>query len=79
MRWYIDPLPKEIMAPDFIAILARMARMTFGNTNMPKFCIQCLVRIVATADSTHAKAILNQLLENNIVDLLAISLRSGKQ
>ncbi|EIE77637.1 hypothetical protein RO3G_02341 [Rhizopus delemar RA 99-880] len=27
-----------------------MARLTFGNTNMPKFCMQSLVRITANVD-----------------------------
>lgn len=27
-----------------------MARLTYGNTNMPKFCMQSLVRITANVD-----------------------------
>ncbi|ORX61318.1 hypothetical protein DM01DRAFT_1280621 [Hesseltinella vesiculosa] len=38
-----------------------MARATFGNTNMPKFCMQSLVRLVASFD---------------IVDLISVCLRA---
>ncbi|KAI8333176.1 armadillo-type protein [Chlamydoabsidia padenii] len=47
-----------------------MARMTFGNTNMPKFCMQSLVRLVAKS-----KIVLVELLDYNIVDLISVCLR----
>ncbi|KAG2179124.1 hypothetical protein INT43_001974 [Umbelopsis isabellina] len=57
-----------------------MARMTFGNTNMPKFCMQSLVRVIASVDPvgqyTEARAILTELLDYNIVSLISVCLRS---
>ena len=61
----------------FVAVLAKMARVTYGNTNMPKFCIQSLVRIISNVDVVEAKTILTELLEYNVIDLISISLRSG--
>ncbi|KAI7867038.1 hypothetical protein BDF14DRAFT_1807873 [Spinellus fusiger] len=52
-----------------------MARMTYGNTNMPKFCIQGLVRIVANIDAIESKSILIELLDYRIVDLISMCLR----
>ncbi|KAI9262013.1 armadillo-type protein [Sporodiniella umbellata] len=49
-----------------------MARLTYGNTNMPKFCMQSLVRITANVDVT---VILVELLDYNILDLISICLR----
>lgn len=34
----------------FVSLLAKMARLTYGNTNMPKFCMQSLVRITSNVD-----------------------------
>ncbi|KAI8993197.1 hypothetical protein BDB01DRAFT_716414 [Pilobolus umbonatus] len=41
-----------------------MARTTFGNTNMPKFCLQSLVRITS-----------NELLHHDIIDLIGMCLK----
>lgn len=46
-----DPFPKVLVHQGFVGLLAKMARMTFGNTNMPKFCMQSLVRLVASVDT----------------------------
>ncbi|KAI9480390.1 MAG: hypothetical protein EXX96DRAFT_562409 [Benjaminiella poitrasii] len=70
-----DPLPKVLTETGFVRLLARMARMTYGNTNMPKFCMQSLVRIAANVDVNEAKKVLTQLLEYNIVDLISNCLR----
>lgn len=59
----------------FVSLLARMARMTYGNTNMPKFCMQSLVRIAANVDVSEAKKVLTELLDYNIVDLIYNCLR----
>lgn len=52
-----------------------MARMTYGNTNMPKFCMQSLVRIAANVEVPEAKKVLTELLDYNIVDLISNCLR----
>ncbi|KAI7854060.1 armadillo-type protein [Circinella umbellata] len=71
-----DPFPKVLIEQGFVSVLAKMARMTYGNTNMPKFCIQSLVRIISNVDVLEAKTILTELLEYNVIDLISISLRS---
>ncbi|KAG2206826.1 hypothetical protein INT47_007582, partial [Mucor saturninus] len=70
-----DPLPKVLIENGFVSLLARMARMTYGNTNMPKFCMQSLVRIAANVDVSEAKKVLTELLEYDIVDLISNCLR----
>ncbi|KAI8083959.1 uncharacterized protein B0P05DRAFT_535605 [Gilbertella persicaria] len=70
-----DPLPRVLIDHGFVSLLAKMARMTYGNTNMPKFCLQSLVRITANVDVTEAKKILTELLSYNIVDLIFNCLR----
>ncbi|KAI8639010.1 hypothetical protein BD408DRAFT_485133 [Parasitella parasitica] len=70
-----DPLPKVLIQKGFVRLLARMARMTYGNTNMPKFCMQSLVRIAANVDVSEAKKVLKELLDYNIVDLISNCLR----
>jgi hypothetical protein len=59
----------------FVSLLATMARMTYGNTNMPKFCMQSLVRIAANVDVPESKKILKELLDYNIVELISNCLR----
>ncbi|KAI8139436.1 armadillo-type protein [Fennellomyces sp. T-0311] len=71
-----EPFPKVLVQDGFVAVLAKMARITYGNTNMPKFCIQSLVRIISNVDVVEAKAILTELLDYNVIDLISISLRS---
>lgn len=46
----IDPLPHVLIDNGFVSLLAKMARLTYGNTNMPKFCMQSLVRITSNVD-----------------------------
>ncbi|KAI9019287.1 armadillo-type protein [Phycomyces nitens] len=70
-----DPFPKVLIRNGFIGLIAKMARMTYGNTNMPKFCMQSLVRILANVNSTESKTILIELLDYHIVDLISICLR----
>lgn len=50
MTFSIEPFHRPLITNGFVAILAKMARMTFGNTNMPKFCMQSLVRVIASVD-----------------------------
>ncbi|KAI8070067.1 hypothetical protein BC940DRAFT_296883 [Gongronella butleri] len=71
-----DPFPKALVAHGFVGLLAAMARATFGNTNMPKFCMQSLVRLVASVDTIDSKIVLLELLEYDIVDLISVCLRA---
>ncbi|KAI9302216.1 hypothetical protein BJ944DRAFT_290330 [Cunninghamella echinulata] len=71
-----EPFPKVLVHQGFVGLLAKMARMTFGNTNMPKFCMQSLVRLVASVDTIESKTVLIELLDYNIVDLISICLRA---
>ncbi|KAM3582119.1 hypothetical protein VKS41_005548 [Umbelopsis sp. WA50703] len=71
-----EPFHRPLITNGFVAILAKMARMTFGNTNMPKFCMQSLVRVIASVDPVEARAILTELLDYNIVSLISVCLRS---
>ncbi|KAI9290273.1 hypothetical protein BC943DRAFT_10443 [Umbelopsis sp. AD052] len=71
-----EPFHRPLITNGFVAILAKMARMTFGNTNMPKFCMQSLVRVIASVDQVEARAILTELLDYNIVSLISVCLRS---
>lgn len=75
----VEPFPKILIQEGFVAVLAQMARMTYGNTNMPKFCIQSLVRIVSNVEVGEAKSILEELLDYKVIDLISISLRAGKR
>ncbi|KAI8091717.1 hypothetical protein BDF21DRAFT_410072 [Thamnidium elegans] len=70
-----DPLPKALIENGFVSLLARMVRMTYGNTNMPKFYMQSLVRIAANVEVPEAKKVLTELLDYNIVDLISNCLR----
>ncbi|RUS26433.1 armadillo-type protein [Jimgerdemannia flammicorona] len=71
-----DSLHHSLITDGFVPLLARMSRLTFGNTNMPKYCMQSLVRIVATTDTAEAKDLLTELLNHNIVSLISVCLRS---
>ncbi|KAI8371916.1 hypothetical protein BD560DRAFT_395831 [Blakeslea trispora] len=70
-----EPLPRVLVDYGFVCLLAKMARMTYGNTNMPKFCMQSLVRITSNVDANEAKRILTELLDYSIVDLISNCLR----
>ncbi|CEG74833.1 hypothetical protein RMATCC62417_09971 [Rhizopus microsporus] len=70
-----DPLPHVLIDNGFVSLLAKMARLTYGNTNMPKFCMQSLVRITSNVDVAEAKKILLELLDYNIIELISICLR----
>jgi hypothetical protein len=74
-----DPLPKVLIESGFVKILAQMARITYGNTNMPKFCMQSLVRMTANIEVSESKKVLNELLGYDIVDLISICLRGGNR
>lgn len=56
-----------------------MSRLSFGNANMPKICLQSLVRLIVTMENDIAVRIhLEELLDYEIVPLIATYIRSGK-
>ena len=71
----VEPLPRVLIDYGFVSLLAKMARMTYGNTNMPKFCMQSLVRITSNVEANEAKRVLTELMEYDIVDLISNCLR----
>ncbi|KAG0034237.1 hypothetical protein BGZ82_005824 [Podila clonocystis] len=71
-----------VLHPDLIDVglirtLAEMSRLSFGNANMPKICLQSLVRLVVTMDNDEeVRFHLSELLEYDIVPLIATYIRS---
>ncbi|KAI7830548.1 hypothetical protein BC939DRAFT_392626 [Gamsiella multidivaricata] len=54
-----------------------MSRLAFGNANMPKICLQSLVRLIVTMeDDAEVRWHLSELLDYDIVPLLATYIRS---
>ncbi|RUS21036.1 hypothetical protein BC937DRAFT_93802 [Endogone sp. FLAS-F59071] len=49
-----DNLHHALITAGFVPLLARMSRLTFGNTNMPKYCMQSLVRIINSTETIGA-------------------------
>lgn len=75
----IDALHPELIRADLIRTLAEMSRLSFGNANMPKVCLQALVRLISTMDDDDdAQWYLTELLDYDIVLLIATYIRSGK-
>ncbi|KAF9581543.1 hypothetical protein BGW38_001405 [Lunasporangiospora selenospora] len=72
-----DALRSELVRYGFIKTLAEMSRLSFGNANMPKICLNSLVRLmVAMEDDEEVRWYLNELLSFDIVPLLATYIRS---
>ena len=46
----IEELHYDLMEHDFIPLLAKMTRSTFGNTNMQKMCLHSLVRLLSSLE-----------------------------
>ncbi|KAG0248618.1 hypothetical protein BG011_010081, partial [Mortierella polycephala] len=73
----------EALHPDLIKVglirkLAEMSRLSFGNANMPKICLQSLVRLIVTMDDdADVRWYLTQLLDYDIVLLIATYIRSA--
>ena len=47
----IEKLHRVLLKKDLVPILARMTRLTFGNTNMQKYCLHSLVRLVSDLEN----------------------------
>ncbi|KAF9572161.1 hypothetical protein EC968_010167 [Mortierella alpina] len=72
-----DALHPELIRADLIRTLAEMSRLSFGNANMPKVCLQALVRLISTMDDDDdAQWYLTELLDYDIVLLIATYIRS---
>lgn len=51
LNYPADSLHHALIVAGFVPLLARMSRLTFGNTNMPKYCMQSLVRIINSTET----------------------------
>ncbi|KAF9102502.1 hypothetical protein BGX27_010978 [Mortierella sp. AM989] len=72
-----EALHPALINVGLIRTLAEMSRLSFGNANMPKICLQSLVRlIISMDDDTEVRWRLSELLEYDIVPLIATYIRS---
>ncbi|KAG0230292.1 hypothetical protein BGX31_005905 [Mortierella sp. GBA43] len=72
-----EALHAELIKVGLIRTLAEMSRLSFGNANMPKICLQSLVRLIVTMeDDTAVRMHLEELLDYEIVPLIATYIRS---
>ncbi|KAI1310228.1 hypothetical protein EDD11_003874 [Mortierella claussenii] len=72
-----EELHPELIRVDMIRTLAEMSRLSFGNANMPKICLQSLVRLIVTMDDEReVRWHLSELLGYDIVPLVATYIRS---
>ncbi|KAF9190587.1 hypothetical protein BGZ51_008438 [Haplosporangium sp. Z 767] len=72
-----EALHPELIKVGLIRKLAEMSRLSFGNANMPKICLQSLVRLIVTMDDdADVRWYLTQLLDYDIVLLIATYIRS---
>ncbi|KAJ3292547.1 hypothetical protein HDU79_001346 [Rhizoclosmatium sp. JEL0117] len=59
-----------------IPILGTMTRSTFGNSNMQKYCLHSLVRLISSLKSAEAPKKLQALLDMNLVNLVGACLKN---
>ncbi|KAG0197319.1 hypothetical protein BGX28_009175 [Mortierella sp. GBA30] len=72
-----EALHPDLIRVDLIRTLAEMSRLSFGNANMPKICLQSLVRLIVTMDDEEdIHWYLSELLDYDIVLLIATYIRS---
>ncbi|KAG0059322.1 hypothetical protein BGZ89_000497 [Linnemannia elongata] len=72
-----EGLHAELIRFGLVRTLAEMSRLSFGNANMPKICLQSLVRlIVIMDDDDDVRWYLTELLDFDIVPLIATYIRS---
>ncbi|KAG9069268.1 hypothetical protein KI688_010166 [Linnemannia hyalina] len=73
-----EGLHAELIRFGLVRTLAEMSRLSFGNANMPKICLQSLVRlIVIMDDDDDVRWYLTELLDFDIVPLIATYIRSA--
>ncbi|KAF9998569.1 40s ribosomal protein L44e [Entomortierella chlamydospora] len=72
-----EALHPALINAGLIRTLAEMSRLSFGNANMPKICLQSLVRLIITMeDDAEVRWRLSELIEYDIVPLIATYIRS---
>ncbi|KAF9170064.1 hypothetical protein BGX20_009471, partial [Mortierella sp. AD010] len=72
-----EALHPALINAGLIRTLAEMSRLSFGNANMPKVCLQSLVRLIITMeDDAEVRWRLSELIEYDIVPLIATYIRS---
>lgn len=71
-----EKLHRVLLKKDLVPILARMTRLTFGNTNMQKYCLHSLVRLVSDLENQEAETQLNKLLDLNMAPMITACLRN---
>ncbi|KAF9083280.1 hypothetical protein BGX23_011625 [Mortierella sp. AD031] len=73
-----EALHSELIRYGLVRTLAEMSRLSFGNANMPKICLQSLVRLIVIMDDDEdVRWYLAELLDFDIVPLIATYIRSG--
>ncbi|KAJ3344327.1 hypothetical protein HDU93_000117 [Gonapodya sp. JEL0774] len=77
-----DSLHHALLAGGFVPLLARNARLAFGNTNTQKLCLHAVVRLVGQVEGSGATSLadseLRKLLEIDIAAFISSCLRSGE-
>ncbi|KAF9354432.1 hypothetical protein BGX26_007755, partial [Mortierella sp. AD094] len=72
-----EALHPALINAGLVRTLAEMSRLSFGNANMPKICLQSLVRLIITMeDDAEVRWRLSELIEYDIVPLIATYIRS---
>ncbi|KAJ3123503.1 hypothetical protein HK100_011586, partial [Physocladia obscura] len=71
-----EVLHRILIFKDLIPILGNMTRSTFGNSNMQKYCLHSLVRLISSLGSDEAPKKLRNLISMNIVSLVGGCLKN---
>ncbi|KAF9122167.1 hypothetical protein BGW39_009985 [Mortierella sp. 14UC] len=75
--WSLMGLHAELVRFSLVRTLAEMSRLSFGNANMPKICLESLVRLMVTMDDDDdVRWYLTELLDFDTVPLIATYIRS---
>ncbi|KAG0288474.1 hypothetical protein BGZ96_007753 [Linnemannia gamsii] len=70
-------LYSELIRFGLVRTLAEMSRLSFGNANMPKICLESLVRLIVNMDDDDdVRWYLTELLDYDVVPLIATYIRS---
>ncbi|KAI9334581.1 hypothetical protein BDR26DRAFT_560277 [Obelidium mucronatum] len=73
---FAEPLHAILIFKDLIPILGKMTRSTFGNSNMQKYCLHSLVRLISSLKSSDAPEKLKILIDMNLVSLVGACLKN---
>ncbi|KAI8611280.1 armadillo-type protein, partial [Chytriomyces sp. MP71] len=71
-----DLLHPILVYKGLIPILGAMTRSTFGNSNMQKYCLHALVRLISSLSATEGPPKLQELLDMNIVSIVGACLKN---